>query len=41
MMGFPGLPVLVIPRISVGQPRSVTEARAVEVWDRIQAALTE
>ncbi|MEK7872295.1 MAG: hypothetical protein AAB502_00385 [Chloroflexota bacterium] len=41
MMGMPDLPLVVIPRLKVGEPRSVAEHRVVEVWERIAEALVK
>lgn len=41
MMGTPDLPVLVIPRLSVGESRAVAEQRSLLVWDGILQALTQ
>lgn len=40
MMGMADLPLIVIPRIKVGEPRSIAERRPAEIWDRIEQALT-
>ena len=41
MMGMPDLPLVVIPRLKVGEPRSVAEHRAGEVWERIAQTLVK
>lgn len=41
MMGMPDLPLVLIPRLKVGEPRSVAERRGEEIWERLAQALVK